>query len=80
LAEFINRGVEALVEIDVGGIGPELALESFPADDFAGLEEEGSEDLEGLPGEANAVAVLAKVAGGGVEFVGSEGEARCLLR
>lgn len=76
MAEFVDGGVEALIEIDVGGIGPELALEGFAADEFAGPEEKGGEDLEGLPGEANAVAVLAEVAGDGIEFEGSEGSTR----
>lgn len=76
MAKFVYGGVEALVEIDVGGVGPELALEGFAADDFAGLPEQGGEDLEGLSGESNPVAVLAEFTSSGVEFVGSECKTR----
>ena len=73
LAKLIDGVVQAPVEIDVGGTGPKLALEDCSADDFAGLEEQGGEKFKGLPGEADAMAVLAEVPCDGIEFEGSEG-------
>ena len=59
LAEFVDRSVEAVVEVTTGGTGPEFALEFEAADKFSGLGEQDREDSEWLALDTEERAVFA---------------------
>jgi hypothetical protein len=58
--------------VDEGAAGPELACDLVASEELAGALEEHAEKLEGLGVEAEADALAAELAGGGVGFEGSE--------
>ena len=79
-ADAVYGGVEAVLEVSKGVGGPEFLLQLLAGDQFSGAEEQGFEDLEGLPGQANPDALLAQF--GGVEIYLEDAEAddsRCLF-
>ena len=72
LADFVDGGVEAVVEVDEGVGGPELLLQLFAGDDFSGALEQQGEDLERLALQAELDSALAQFACAEVEFEDSE--------
>ncbi len=48
LTQFVDGGVDAVVELNHGVVGPKLSLDLFPADDLSGALDEHAQDLEGL--------------------------------
>jgi hypothetical protein len=76
VAQFVNGGVQAVLEIDEGVFGPEAFLVLLAGDDDAGLLEEDSQDLEGAILDFQADAGFAKFAGEQVGFVGAEADDR----
>jgi hypothetical protein len=69
---FIDRGIQAVIEVDEGVGGPEALLDLFAGDDFSGSFEEQGEDLEGLSLEAELDAALPQFARAEIEFENSE--------
>lgn len=67
-AQLVDRGVEAVIEIDEGVRGPESLAEFFAGDDFAWTFEKSEQDLERLLLQAEAFVGLAKFAGARVCF------------
>jgi len=72
LADAVDGGVDAVVEVDEGAVGPEGAGDLVAGEDLAGALEEQKEKLEGLGVELEAEALAAQLAGGGVGFEGSK--------
>jgi len=72
LADAVDGGVDAVVEVDEGAVGPEVGGDLFAGEEFAGVGEEEGEDLEGLRVELDADALAAELAGGGVGLEGAE--------
>src|SRR5262245_48101306 len=52
--QALDRGIQAVLEIDEGPVGPQLAHEFFAPHDFAGTFEQHSENLQRLPIERHA--------------------------
>jgi len=77
LAELVDGFVEAVFEIDKSFIGPEVPLDIFAGDDGTGMLEEHEEDFEGLAGKTELDAMLAELAGGGIQFERVEAEEVC---
>lgn len=80
LADAVDGGVDAVVEVDEGAIGPEGAGDLVAGEDLAGVLEEQKEQLKGLGVELEAKALAAQLAGGSVGFEGSEAVAPGWLR
>ena len=74
LADFVDGGVEAVVEIDESVGGPEFLLELFARDDFASAFEKQGENLERLALQAELDAAFAQFAGAEIEFEDSKAE------
>ena len=74
VAEFVDGGVEAVLEIDEGVFGPEALLELLACDDEAGVFEKDGEDLEGAILDFEADAGFAEFAGEQIGFVGPEAD------
>ena len=72
LADLVDGGVEAMVEVDEGVGGPEFLLQFFAGDDFSGALEQQGEHLEGLTLQAKLDSALAQFACAEVEFEDSE--------
>src|SRR5579875_3559180 len=75
-ADLVDGGGEGVVEVDVGVVAPEVALELLAGDDFAGTLEEIGEHFEGLALELDAVARSPEFSRSEVDFVETEGDAR----
>jgi len=58
--------------VDEGAVGPKLAGDLIASEELAGALEEHAENLKGLGVEAEADALAAELAGGGIGFEGSE--------
>lgn len=58
--------------VDESAVGPELASDLVAGEQLAGAIEKHAENLEGLGVEAEADALAAELAGGGIGFEGSE--------
>ena len=63
-----------MLEIHEGIGRPQLGLQLFARQQFAGLFEKHGEDLKGTAGETNFVAVLAQLARAQVDVVGAEAD------
>ncbi len=71
-ADAVDGGVDAVVEVDEGAVGPEGAGYFIAGEDFVGSLEQHQQDLEGLDVELDADALLAQLAGGGVGLEDAE--------
>jgi len=71
-AETVDGGVEAVLEVDEGAIGPEFAADFFAGEDFGGAREQHGEDLERLCVQLDANALAAEFASCRVELEDSE--------
>ena len=67
-AHLVDGGVQAVVEVDERVGGPELLLQLFARDDFAGTFEQQRQHLEGLSLQAQLDAALAQFACAEIEF------------
>ncbi len=76
VAEFVDGGVEAVLEIDEGVFGPQAFLELLAGDDEAGVFKEDGENLEGTILELEADAGFAEFAGEQIGLVGAETDER----
>jgi hypothetical protein len=72
VAELVDGGVEAVLEIDEGVFGPEAFLELLAGDDEAGLFQEDGENLEGAILDFQADAGFAQFTGEQIGLVGAE--------
>ena len=72
LADLVDGGVQAVIEVDESVGGPELLLQLLAGDDLAGAVEQESQDLERLSLEAEPHAILAQFPGGEIELEDSE--------
>ena len=63
-AKFLDRGVEAVLEVDKGTVRPELSAQFVAGDDLAGADEQEEENLKGLAMEFEAAAEFVKGARG----------------
>ena len=83
LADAIDGGVHAVLVVDEGAVGPQLAGDFLARQQLAGPLQEQQEHLEGLRVQLDADALPAQLSGGGVCFKGSEaiapGWLRCLV-
>lgn len=75
-SQTVDGGVDAVVVVDEGAIGPKLAADVFAGKQLAGALEKEKKDLEGLCGEPYPKTVAAKLAGGGICLEDSEAEAQ----
>lgn len=71
-ADAIDGRVDTVLGVDIDPVGPEGVGDLVAGEEFAGAVEEETQNLEGLGVEAEANALAAELAGGGVGFVGSE--------
>lgn len=71
-AEAVDGGVHAVVEVDIGVRGPEGAGDLVAGKELAGAFEQKAEKLEGLGMDADASALAAEFAGGGVGLEDAE--------
>jgi hypothetical protein len=62
--------VDSVLEIDRGVVGPQMALDFVPRDQFARVFEEHGQNPAGLILEPNNYAVLAKFAGSEIQLKG----------
>ena len=60
---LVDRGIQAVIEVDEGVRGPELLLQFFARDDIAGAVEENGQHLERLPLQAQFGSAFAEFAG-----------------
>jgi hypothetical protein len=72
VAELVDGGVQAMLEIDEGVFGPEALLELLAGDDEAGVFQENGEDLEWAILEFETDPGFAELAGEQIRFVGAE--------
>ena len=79
LAKFVDGFVEAVFEIHKRFGGPEALLNIVAGDDGSGMLEQHDKDFEGLAGETQLDAMLAKLACGDIHFEGAEAEEECGL-
>ena len=68
-AKLLDRGVEAVLEVDKGVGGPELLVKLIAANDFASVGEENRKDLKRLGPEFKALAELEEFPGGKTKLV-----------
>jgi hypothetical protein len=78
-AEFVDRGVEAVIEVAESVSRPEEVAELFASDEMAGILDQEGEDFQGWAGEVDLVAVLPEFVGVGVEKEGAEGDKVSLI-
>ncbi|MEJ1937493.1 hypothetical protein WDZ92_45440, partial [Nostoc sp. NIES-2111] len=73
-ADLADGVVQALVEFDVGAMGPEGELDFFPRHEAASGSEENFQDASWLWGELGGEAGVEEFSGRGVEFEVSEAQ------
>ncbi len=71
-ADAVYGGVDAVLVVDKGAVGPELAGDLFASEELAGAVEEHDQDLKGLGVQLDANALAAQLARSGVGFKDSE--------
>src|ERR1700740_2645158 len=71
-SNFVDGGVQALVEVHEGVGGPQLLTKFLAGDDSAGVFEQQREHLEGLILQANLQPILSQLAGREVRLKNSE--------
>src|ERR1700730_10032922 len=76
IAQALDGGVEAVIEIDEGFGRPEFAMQLLASDAFAGPLEQGGQDLEGLILELYLLAALAELSCFKVHLKGAEADDR----
>src|SRR5438552_2270054 len=79
-ADFVDRFVEPMIEVDEGVRGPEPFLKILASNNFAGIQHKHREDLKRLFLKPDALAVLAQFAGPEVHLENPEAEALAELR
>ena len=58
VANLLDSGIQAMFEVNESSFGPELLAKLFPRDEFAGMFEQGTEDVERLVLQFEVDAVL----------------------
>src|SRR5262249_14744724 len=71
-AQPLHRGVQPVLEVDEGAVGPEALPQFVPQKNLARLLEQQREELEGLIGQSKARAVFAKLAASYMELEAAE--------
>ncbi len=66
LADAVDGGVETVLVVDEGSVGPEGAADFLAGEEVAGPVEEQEQDLEGLSVELDADSLAAELAGDAV--------------
>jgi hypothetical protein len=74
VAQTLDGGVQAVVEIHKGVSWPEPAAQLFPGNDFTGTLEEQSQDLERLLLKSHLNAVPAEFTGTEIHFEDAEAD------
>lgn len=72
VADLHDRGVEAMVKVDIRIGGPEKAAKVFAGDDISGVLEQLDENAERLLPELDAYAAAAKLHPERIDFVDAE--------
>jgi hypothetical protein len=80
LADFADRFVESVVEIDESVFGPEFFLKFLASYDLAGVLKQHSQCLEGLFLKANSQAVLPQLARAKIQLEYSKAEPRAPMK
>jgi hypothetical protein len=80
LADFADRFVETVVEINESVRGPKLFLEFLTSYDIAGVLKQQGQDLEGLFLKANSQTVLTQFAGPKIKLENPETEPRAEVK
>src|SRR5208337_5555704 len=68
IANFVYRGVEAVIEVDEGVGRPNLCAQLVPRHDLAGILQQGAEDLKRLFLKSDTGAVLAQFSGDQIDL------------
>src|SRR4029077_9307247 len=80
LADFADRFVESVVEIDKSVLGPEFFLEFLASHDVAGVLQQHNQCLERLFLKANSQAVLTQFARAKIQLENPKTEPRTAMR
>jgi hypothetical protein len=72
LAQFVNGGIQPLLEITERSAAPEMTLQFIAADDLSGTTDQESEDLQRFSREPLHIPELSELAGVFVELERSE--------
>ena len=72
LAEFVDRLVDTLVEVDEGVVRPQPGAQFFPGDQFAGSVDQRTQDIERLALQLDAGPVFADFPGNEIDVEHTE--------
>src|SRR5471030_1190493 len=72
LAQPLDRGVDAMVELDHGIVGPQLLLQLFPSDQFTLALQQHRQNPDGLFGDFQFEPALTQFSGARIEFKHAE--------
>jgi hypothetical protein len=80
VAECLDGGIQALIEVDVRSVGPQAGAQVFTTDYFAGMFQQGGENLQRLVAETNREASTEKFSLGKIQLKLTEAQAGSAIR